>query len=94
MYYSCVHFKLTSDHFLFVNVGINPDDGFYNLDKITNAIKDGIGFTPGIECNKDPERNAQLHQIYICVDTSGTEFIECPVLPRGSCPSQIQFSKF
>lgn len=77
-----------------VTVGINPDDGFYDLKKISNAIKDAIGFTPGIECNRDSERNNQLDQIYICVDTSGTEFIECPVLPRGRCTSQVQFPKF
>ncbi|KAJ0248009.1 Ribonuclease T(2) [Hirschfeldia incana] len=74
--------------------GIKPDDKFYDLEKIRNAIEDAIGFTPGIECNKDPERNDQLHQIYICVDTSGTEFIECPILPRGRCPSKLQFAKF
>ncbi|XP_010480470.2 PREDICTED: ribonuclease 3-like [Camelina sativa] len=77
------------------NAEINPDDGFYDLKKITKAIKDGIGFTPGLQCNKDRERNDQLYQIYICVDTSGTEFIECPVLPKGGkCPSKLQFAKF
>lgn len=81
-------------HILIKIVGIKPDDGFYDLKKISNAIKDAIGFTPGIECNKDPELNSQLYQIYICVDTSGTVFIECPVLPRGRCPSKLQFSKF
>lgn len=77
-----------------VITGIKPDDKFYDLEKIKNAITDAIGFTPGIECNKDPERNDQLHQIYICVDTSGTEFIECPIFPRGRCPSKLQFAKF
>lgn len=77
-----------------VITGIKPDDRFYDLEKIRKAIKDEIGFTPGIECNKDPERNDQLHQIYICVDTSGTEFIKCPILPRERCPSRLQFAKF
>ncbi|CAH2037778.1 unnamed protein product [Thlaspi arvense] len=74
--------------------GIKPDDGFYDLQKISDAIKDAIGFTPGIQCNKDPERNDQLHQIFLCVDTSGANFIECPILPRGRCPSQVQFAMF
>uniref|UniRef100_M4DJN0 2-oxoglutarate-dependent dioxygenase DAO n=1 Tax=Brassica campestris TaxID=3711 RepID=M4DJN0_BRACM len=39
------------------NSGIKPDDRFYDLEKIRKAIKDEIGFTPGIECNKDPEQN-------------------------------------
>ncbi|PSR88314.1 Extracellular ribonuclease [Actinidia chinensis var. chinensis] len=67
--------------------GINPDGGFYNLSSIR-------GYTPGIECNVDTSGNSQLYQIYICVDTSGTDFIECPVLPNGKCSSRVEFPYF
>lgn len=70
------------------------DDGFYYLLKIKDSIKDAIGFTPGIERNKDPELNNQLHQIYISIDTSVTEFIKCPVLPRERCPPRLSLLSF
>ncbi|XP_010552574.1 PREDICTED: ribonuclease 3-like [Tarenaya hassleriana] len=76
------------------NAGIKPNDEFYGLREIKKAIEEAIGFTPGIECNKDSSHNSQLYQIYLCVDTSGAEFIECPVLPHGRCDSRIQFPKF
>ncbi|KAF2298851.1 hypothetical protein GH714_028317 [Hevea brasiliensis] len=76
------------------NAGIKPDDEFYELDSIEEAIKDAIGYTPGIECNVDGSRNSQLYQIYLCVDTSASEFIECPMLPKGRCASRVQFPKF
>ncbi|CAN7040882.1 unnamed protein product [Brassica oleracea var. botrytis] len=44
-------------------IRIIPDDGLYDL----REIKDAIGFTPGIECNKDPELNDQVHQICLCI---------------------------
>ncbi|CAA7031176.1 unnamed protein product [Microthlaspi erraticum] len=80
---------------ILTNSGIKPDDGFYGLKEITNAIEEAIGFTPGIDCNKDPEGNDQLYHIYVCVDYSATRFIECPVWPGGrTCSPQIQFAKF
>ncbi|GLT27807.1 hypothetical protein SLA2020_027800 [Shorea laevis] len=76
------------------NAGIKPNDEFYHIEDIKNAIKEGVGFTPGIECNVDSLHNHQLYQVYLCLDTSGSEFIECPVFPRSKCGSRIQFPKF
>ncbi|CAL5399045.1 unnamed protein product [Camellia sinensis] len=74
--------------------GINPDGGSYSLSSIKGAIKNAIGYTPFIECNVDSSGNSQLYQVYICVDTSGSNFIECPVLPRGKCASNLEFPSF
>ncbi|KAJ3673370.1 hypothetical protein LUZ60_006744 [Juncus effusus] len=74
--------------------GIKPDDGFYSLASIKSVIKDSIGFTPGIECNRDGSGNNQLSEIYLCVDTSGEKFIECPTFPRISCHNKVQFPSF
>nr|AAA21135.1 RNase NE [Nicotiana alata] len=74
--------------------GINPDGGFYSLNSIKNAIRSAIGYTPGIECNVDDSGNSQLYQVYICVDGSGSNLIECPVFPRGKCGSSIEFPTF
>ncbi|CAL0315189.1 unnamed protein product [Lupinus luteus] len=76
------------------SAGINPDGGSYSLENIKGAIKDAIGFTPYIECNVDTQRNSQLYQVYLCVDTSGSNLIECPVFPRGRCGSDIEFPTF
>lgn len=75
-------------------LGIEPNDETYSLDSISKAISDATGFTPGIECNTDESGNKQLYQIYLCVDTSGTYIIECPVLPHGRCSSQVHFPSF
>lgn len=76
------------------SAGIQPDDQFYSLKNIQDAIESSTGFTPGIECNVDPSGNSQLYQIYLCVDTSASNLIQCPVLPRGKCGSSIQFPSF
>ncbi|XP_020255492.1 ribonuclease 1-like [Asparagus officinalis] len=76
------------------NSGIEPNDQSYSLNSISQAISDATGYTPGIECNRDESGNDQLYQVYVCVDTSGTSLIDCPVLPHGKCSSQIHFPSF
>ena len=74
--------------------GINPDGGSYSLANIKDAIKEGTGKTPWIECNEDSSGNSQLYQVYLCVDSSGSNLIECPVFPKGKCGSDIEFPTF
>lgn len=74
--------------------GIEPNGTFYSLDKIRDAIKSGIGYTPAITCNVDASGNSQLHEIYLCVDTCGSRLIECSLFPDGKCNSEIQFPSF
>ncbi|KAK1376470.1 Ribonuclease T(2) [Heracleum sosnowskyi] len=76
------------------NAGINPDGEFYSLESIKRAIKQGTGYTPSIGCNVNVWNNTQLHEVYMCVDTSGSNLIECPIFPRERCESQIQFPTF
>ncbi|CAN6484571.1 unnamed protein product [Victoria cruziana] len=76
------------------SAGIYPDDGMYRVESIRKAIEEATGFTPGIQCNNDESRQRQLYQIFLCVDTTATSLIECPVLPRGRCPSEIEFPAF
>lgn len=76
-------------------IGIVPDGGYYSIGSISQAIKAATGYTPGIQCNVDEARNSQLYEIYLCVDTSGSELIQCPKLPRGRCSSnRIEFPAF
>ncbi|KAL5722820.1 ribonuclease T2 [Ranunculus cassubicifolius] len=76
------------------NAGIQPDGKLYSLTSISRAIAQGTGFTPGIECNVDASGHSQIYQIYMCVDTSGSNLIKCPLLPRGGCASQVAFPRF
>ncbi|KAH7846527.1 hypothetical protein Vadar_014967 [Vaccinium darrowii] len=75
--------------------GINPDGGSYSLSSIQGAINKAIGSTPFIECNVDASGNSQLYQVYICSDTSGSNIIQCPVMPTsGKCGSSVEFPTF
>lgn len=76
-------------------IGINPNGTFYNLEDMREAIKSGIGYTPGIRCNVDASNNSQLYEIFLCVDSaSGSNLIECSVFPNDNCASEIEFPSF
>ncbi|KAL0912528.1 hypothetical protein M5K25_018506 [Dendrobium thyrsiflorum] len=74
--------------------GIEPNDNSYSLSSITEAIKGGIGYTPVIECNQDESGSSQLYQVYLCADTSASNFIACPFFRTESCSSEIKFPSF
>ncbi|XP_054822985.1 ribonuclease 1-like [Prosopis cineraria] len=76
------------------SAGIEANGGSYSLSSVREAIKEGIGYAPFIECNEDSSGNSQLYQVYLCVDASASNFIECPVFPRGNCSTQIQIPSF
>ncbi|OWM75937.1 hypothetical protein CDL15_Pgr009582 [Punica granatum] len=44
------------------NAGIEPNDKFYSLESIKEAIKETVSHEPGIECNVDPSGNKQLSE--------------------------------
>ncbi|KAG2584113.1 ribonuclease 1-like [Panicum virgatum] len=75
--------------------GVNPDGGYYTLAQIKGAIREGTGFEPYVECNRDEAGNSQLYQLYFCVSAAGDSLVDCPVLPRGRpCGSRIEFPAF
>lgn len=74
--------------------GIQPNGDSYSLEDIKGAIQDATGLAPWIECNTDTSGNSQLYQVYMCVDTSGSKLIQCPVFPHGKCGSSIEFPSF
>ncbi|KAL0385797.1 UNVERIFIED_CONTAM: Intracellular ribonuclease LX [Sesamum radiatum] len=76
------------------DAGIRPGK-FYSLESIKQAIEGGVGYEAYIECNVDPAGNHQLYQVYLCVDTSASNFIQCPLLPHGrGCGNKIEFPSF
>ncbi|TVU05734.1 hypothetical protein EJB05_48915 [Eragrostis curvula] len=75
--------------------GVNPDGGYYTMGQIKDAIQQGTGFEPYVECNRDESGNSQLYQLYFCVDASGKQLEDCPVLPHGrGCGNRIEFPAF
>lgn len=76
------------------NAGIVPDDSFYPITKISQAFKDVLGFAPQIECNKDPQGNKQLYQVYICVAKDAKTLIKCPAAISNPCQGNVQFPVF
>ena len=74
--------------------GIEANGETYPLNDIKDAIKNAVGVAPWIQCNVDSSGNSQLYQVDLCVDTSGQNIIECPVMPRGKCGSTIEFPQF
>ncbi|KAH0678082.1 hypothetical protein KY284_019167 [Solanum tuberosum] len=77
------------------NAGIQPNGGFYNLEAIKKAIEIGIEHTIGVECNIDLNGNSQLYEVYICVDKSGSNIIDCPIIPETKrCNEVVEFAVF
>ncbi|GJV32270.1 intracellular ribonuclease LX-like protein [Tanacetum coccineum] len=78
------------------NAGIKPADGkFHTMGQIKDAITKAVGYAPFIECNVDSKGNHQIYQVYQCVDESGSNFIECPVMPHGRpCGNKIELPSF
>lgn len=77
------------------HAGIEPNRKLYDLESIKKAVREAMGYTPFVECNVDNRsRNHQLYQVYLCVDSSATKFIDCPVLPHGRCGSKVEFPSF
>ncbi|XP_006344331.1 ribonuclease 1-like [Solanum tuberosum] len=79
---------------LLKNAGIRPDGGSYGMKAIKEAIKNGIGHDVVIECNNDVFGNNQLFQVYICVDKTGSDLIECPMILKRKCDENIVFADF
>ncbi|KAG8087266.1 hypothetical protein GUJ93_ZPchr0010g9864 [Zizania palustris] len=77
------------------DAGVQPDGGYYSLAQVKDAIQQGTGFEPFVDCNRDESGNSQLYQLYFCVDAAGSRFIDCPVSPGGRpCGARIEFPAF
>ncbi|KAL0447043.1 UNVERIFIED_CONTAM: Ribonuclease 1 [Sesamum latifolium] len=76
------------------DAGIEPNGEVYSLSSIKDAIKGGSGYEAWIECNVDESGNRQLYQVYMCLDASASNIIDCPVFPHGKCTSTIEFPSF
>ena len=76
--------------------GIRPNNQFYSLKSIKEAIVRAIGFHPWVACNHNTQGKTQIWQITLCADRSGNRLINCPQIPqgRGSCDNSIMFPSY
>ncbi|KAJ1290603.1 hypothetical protein BS78_02G256800 [Paspalum vaginatum] len=74
--------------------GIEPDYKLYSTEMIRWAVSQKLGVTPGLQCRDGPFGKKQLYQVYLCVDTDAKTFIECPKMPKLSCPDAVVFHPF
>nr|AFK35821.1 unknown [Medicago truncatula] len=75
------------------DAGFEPNDQFYDIGNPLSIIEDATGLLPGMECNRDSAGNDQVLKVYMCVDISGSNFIQCPSLV-DNCGAKVQFPKF
>ncbi|KAL5706717.1 ribonuclease T2 [Ranunculus cassubicifolius] len=74
--------------------GIEPNGKLFSVSDISEAIRKSVGHEPGIQCNLDKAGNSQLNLIYLCTNTQGSVFIECPGIPMGTCKTAVKFPVF
>ncbi|XP_061355448.1 extracellular ribonuclease LE-like [Gastrolobium bilobum] len=93
---AALHLKEQTNLLQYLAGVVIPNGGSYALDVTKEVIKNSVGYTPFIECNVDSSGNSQLYQIYLCVDISGSYFVDCPVVPKNavSCGSTFLFPSF
>ncbi|CAN6206182.1 unnamed protein product [Urochloa humidicola] len=67
----------------------------YPLSDVRDAIAKGTGFTANLECNRDGDGQAQLYQVYQCVDKEGKQLIDCPLhMPTKCGDDQVKLPLF
>ncbi|CAL5061467.1 unnamed protein product [Urochloa decumbens] len=71
---------------ILAGAGIVPSDTeTYSLSSVSDAIAQATGHTANVECNRDADGNAQLFQVYQCVDKEGKQLIDCPLSMATKC---------
>ncbi|XP_009796410.1 intracellular ribonuclease LX-like isoform X2 [Nicotiana tabacum] len=62
------------------------------------AIKLAIGHVIAIECNLGLTADSQFYRVHICVDKSGSDFIDCPInlteISETTCSSSTKWSGY
>lgn len=77
-----------------ITAGIVPNGQSYGVESIEKVIQEVVGYKGYVQCSNSREQQQQqvLYQIYLCVDSSVSGFIDCPVSPGGEqCGSEVEF---
>ncbi|TKW36015.1 hypothetical protein SEVIR_2G412400v4 [Setaria viridis] len=80
---------------ILAGAGIVPSNTeTYSLSSVGDAIAQGTGFTANLECNRDADGEAQLFQVYLCVDREVKQLIDCPLSMRSKCTDRVKLPVF
>lgn len=80
---------------ILADAGIVPSDTeTYTVSSVRDAIAQGTGFTANLECNRDADGEAQLFQVYQCVDRDAKGLIDCPLAMPTKCTDRIKMPVF
>lgn len=80
---------------ILAGAGIVPSDTeTYDVSSVSDAIARGTGFAANIECNRDADGQAQLFQVYQCVDREAKQLIDCPLPMRSKCTDRVKMPLF
>jgi len=71
---------------ILASAGIVPSDTeTYSLSGVSDAIAAATGATANLQCNRDKDGQAQLYQVFQCVDREAKQLIDCPLHMRSRC---------
>jgi len=80
---------------ILADAGIVPSDTeTYPVSSVRDAIAQGTGFVANLECNRDADGEAQLFQVYQCVDRDAKELIDCPLGMPTKCTDRVKLPVF
>jgi ribonuclease T2 len=80
---------------ILADAGVVPSDTeTYSVSSISDAVAEGTGFTANLECNRNADGDAQLFQVYQCVDRTGRSLIDCPLSMNSKCTDQVKLPVF
>ncbi|KAJ4711347.1 Ribonuclease [Melia azedarach] len=64
----------------------------YCLNSIILGIEGANGYASVVECNVNSSGTSLLYQIYLCIDRSGSNLIDCLISSRrGFCVHNLPF---
>ena len=80
---------------ILADAGIVPSDTeTYTVSSVRDAIAQGTGFVANLECNRDADGEAQLFQVYQCVDRDAKKLIDCPLAMPTKCTDRVKLPVF
>ncbi|CAD6216992.1 unnamed protein product [Miscanthus lutarioriparius] len=80
---------------ILADAGIVPSDTeTYPVSSVRDAIAQGTGFVANLECNRDADGEAQLFQVYQCVDRDAKDLIDCPLAMPTKCTDRVKLPVF
>jgi ribonuclease T2 len=80
---------------ILADAGIVPSDTeTYPVSSVRDAVAQGTGFVPNLECNCDADGEAQMFQVYQYVDRDAKDLIDCLLAVPTKCTDRVKLPVF